>query len=170
MFNQTEASSDQKEFLEQTKSARRGREERKCHQAASIAIQAGARGFLARTRLKKRIRKVGLYASVVEILCFDFQLNFATKAIHRSAYQSIFLVLNFHASLQEFDDFFGEESEEAAASASKPSALKPAIQVYRHTKALNFIYNEKQDADRFDILCKYVLTRSDVVAVEDLFC
>ena len=53
-----EAVSDQKEFLEQAKSARRGREEQKYHQAASIAIQAGARGFLARIRLKKKIRKV----------------------------------------------------------------------------------------------------------------
>ena len=53
-----EAASDQQEFLEQAKSARKGREERKCHQAASVAIQAGARGFLARTRLKNKIRKV----------------------------------------------------------------------------------------------------------------
>ena len=60
MFNQTEASCDQQEFLEQAKSARRGREERKCHEVASVAIQAGARGFLARTRLKRKIRKVSL--------------------------------------------------------------------------------------------------------------
>lgn len=56
MFKET--ASDQQEFLEQAKTARRGREERKCHETASVAIQAGARGYLARTRLKNKIRKV----------------------------------------------------------------------------------------------------------------
>ena len=60
--------------------------------------------------------------------------------------------------IQDFDAFFGVESEDGVNSKTDAS-LKPAVEVYRQIKGLNFIYSEKEDADRFDILCKYILSR-----------
>ena len=58
---------------------------------------------------------------------------------------------------QDFDEFFGVEAEDAASKKEEP--LKPAVEVYRRIKGLHFIFNEKEDAGRFDVLCKYILNR-----------
>ena len=50
------------------------------------------------------------------------------------------------------------ENEDGSNPKSE-SPLKPAVEVYRQIKGLNFIYSEKEDADRFDVLCKYILGR-----------
>ena len=52
-----------------------------------------------------------------------------------------------------------ETVEEGTAAKEAAPPLKPALDVYRQIKGLNFIYNEKEDADRFDVLCKYILNR-----------
>ena len=52
-------------------------------------------------------------------------------------------------SVKDADDSVGKKGD----------PIKPSLDVYRHIKELLFIFSEKEDIDRFDALCKYILSR-----------
>ena len=150
MFKAEESSKDS--FLQQTKAAREERAHEKCKEDAIVCIQKHVRGWIARSKIAKKILQVSFHY----LFFYQFFLSFLLSdylRIHSSTslalYQLFFFFFFFHLFRDEFDLNFPDESHGKGTC-----ELKLALNVYRIVTKFLRVFRKDRDQTRIENLCR----------------